>query len=34
MPKNINVKNKLKNQNNSPWLNSARGKGFKQLLDK
>jgi len=30
----INVKKKENNQNNSLWLNSGRGKGFRQLLDK
>jgi hypothetical protein len=28
MPKNINVKKKESNQNNSPWLNLARGKVY------
>jgi hypothetical protein len=32
MPKNINVKKKESNQNNSPWLNSARGKGLNNSL--
>jgi hypothetical protein len=32
MPKNINVKKNESNQNNSPWLNSARGKGLNNSL--
>jgi hypothetical protein len=32
MPKNINVKKKESNQNNSPWLNSARGKDLNNSL--
>jgi hypothetical protein len=32
MPKNINVKKKESNQNNSPWLNSARVKGLNNSL--
>jgi hypothetical protein len=32
MSKNINVKKKESNQNNSPWLNSARGKGLNNSL--
>jgi len=32
MPKNINVKKKESNQNNSPWLNLARGKGLNNSL--
>jgi hypothetical protein len=31
MPKNINVKEKESNQNNSPWLKSTRGKSFDNL---
>ncbi len=32
MPKNINVKKKESNQNNSPWLNSAREKALDNSL--
>jgi hypothetical protein len=32
MSKNINVKKKESNQNNSPWLISARGKGLDNSL--
>jgi hypothetical protein len=31
MPKNINVKKKESNQNNSPWFKSARGRSFDNL---
>jgi hypothetical protein len=31
MPKNINVKKKKSNQNNSPWLKSTRGRSFDNL---
>jgi hypothetical protein len=32
MPKNINVKKEESHQNNSPWLNLARGKGLNNSL--
>jgi len=32
MPKNINVKKNENNKNNSPWLNSSRGKGLNNSL--
>ncbi len=32
MPKKINVKEKESNRNNSPWLNSTRGKGLDNSL--
>jgi hypothetical protein len=32
MPKNIDVKKKESNQNNSPWLNSAQGKALDNSL--
>jgi hypothetical protein len=32
MPKNINVKKEESNQNNFPWLNSARGKDLNNSL--